>query len=894
MDAKPGRRPAFVRARRGLAAAARRRLWLWYLLAAVPGIAAFALVASPRFQASIYGTYGLAAAAATVTGARAHRPSRRLPWLLIAGGLCVWWEGDVVWGIQSAWLGSSGSTPWSDGLWLAGYPLLVGGLLLLSTWWLGSRREAASRLLDSLQLAIIGSLAAWILLAEPASHRAAAALGEKVISGAYPTLDLVLLALALRLLRAGRLRPASARLLAGAFAAQLCSDIVWRDLKGAGGYDVGALVNTGHLVGYALLGAAALHPGMAELCRLEPPHQPALPRSRVALLAASALAVPLLIVARQTGLDRGLDLDLVALAAGATGILTLGRLVSLVRAVERQSAFAEHAERRTKAVLEASPVPITLIGPDGNVELWNHAAERVSGVGAAEAKGKPAPITPAGDPAAATDLRRRARAGEAVSGLELTVVRRGGEQADIVVSTAPVGEGGSEGIVASWLDVTEHNRQAEQIRYLASHDAVTGLPNRWAFDAYLLQTAGRASPGRPALLLMVDVDNFKRVNDTAGHDQGDRLLALIAERFEQALRPGDFLARAGGDEFAAIVHDVGAAQGRLIAERVLNEIGALRFSGGGHLFDVAVSIGACTIPPGARARSLYAQADAALRVAKERGKNRISFADDASVGDLQPAADNRIAIEISDAIAEERLLVYLQPVVSLVCGRRVHSEALVRMRRRNGETALPGAFLPAAERLGLMPRIDRFVLETVIPELRDDPGLRVFVNLSPSSFEDDALLDWVAAELRLGGFAPAQLGFEITETTAIRDLERTGARMGELAAIGCPLALDDFGVGFSSFLELKTLPVGFVKIGGAFVADLLADESSRAIVGSIVQVSRALGKQVIAEEVEDAAVVNALRKLGVEYGQGFHWSRPHAYAFGHRRDRRREAGVAGS
>jgi EAL domain-containing protein (putative c-di-GMP-specific phosphodiesterase class I) len=270
-----------------------------------------------------------------------------------------------------------------------------------------------------------------------------------------------------------------------------------------------------------------------------------------------------------------------------------------------------------------------------------------------------------------------------------------------------------------------------------------------------------------------------------------------------------------------------------------------------------------------------AQADQALYQAKRQGRNRIIAATSQPSTNGKLSATNRWANHIKDTIAAGQLVLALQPIVRLHDRCPVYYEALVRMPNTEGEIVLPGEFLTTAERFGLMPAIDRWVVEQVLGQLRLRRNLRIFVNLATTSFEDDPLLDHVEHQLAHGQTDPGQLGFEITETTAVLNLDRVQNRLGGLRRLGCPIALDDFGVGFTSFAELVNLPVDFVKIGQPFTNGWAEDRTrSLAIVRAIVQVAHALDKHVIAEAVESAEIAQQLHHLGVEYAQGFLFGHP--------------------
>jgi len=289
---------------------------------------------------------------------------------------------------------------------------------------------------------------------------------------------------------------------------------------------------------------------------------------------------------------------------------------------------------------------------------------------------------------------------------------------------------------------------------------------------------------------------------------------------------------------------------------------------------VTASLGIVPIVPSRSSAATLALADAALHEAKETGRNRcVTWAEDPG-GRRQLDELGRWAARVRDALRQDRLRLLAQRIVSLDTGETQHEEALVRLVDDSGGLVSPGAFLAAAEKFGLMPALDRWVVSKAVRILESSPGRRLFVNLSGTSLGDRALLSELEALVARSGLSPGALTFEITETAAIADLpglQRWAARLKEL---GCGFALDDFGTGFSSFSYLQALPVDLVKIDGSFVRDLDANPTNRALVNAMVAVSHALGRTVVAEMVERAPVAEILRDLGVEYGQGWFWGRP--------------------
>jgi diguanylate cyclase (GGDEF)-like protein len=490
--------------------------------------------------------------------------------------------------------------------------------------------------------------------------------------------------------------------------------------------------------------------------------------------------------------------------------------------------------------------------------------------------GGPPPITPAGNGERVQELMRRALRGEPIRDAEVQLLHATGRKVDIVVSSAPLfgASGALDGVVAAWTDVTERRRQEKQLRYLAIHDELTAVPNRRVLEQTLSQAVRNCSRGRASALLLIDLDNFKLVNDTAGHQAGDRVLVRLAELVRESLRPQDVLARFGGDEFAAVLHDVSEQEAEHVAERILRHVAESRFASDGEPFRLTLSIGLCPITGDLDEQALVSEADAALYEAKRRGRNRVVLADEGRSATVELVRANHWATRLRKALDDDRLTFFLQPIVRMADGEPEWYEALARIVDVDGTVILPGSFLPAAKRFGLATEIDRRVLELVIARLARQPHRRVLVNLAAPSLHDDGVLRLVedAADVIPRG----TLGLEITETTAILDVERTAARLDLFRGLGCPVALDDFGVGFSSFEHLRALPVDYVKIPTTFTARLESDPTTWAVVEAVVKVAHALGKQVIAEGVETAEVAAQLSRLNVEYGQGYLWGRPAA------------------
>jgi diguanylate cyclase (GGDEF)-like protein len=443
-----------------------------------------------------------------------------------------------------------------------------------------------------------------------------------------------------------------------------------------------------------------------------------------------------------------------------------------------------------------------------------------------------------------------------------------------------VRDGAVDGRVWSFRDVSERKRFEAQLVHVANHDPLTGLFNRRRFDEELERQLSEAQRyGLQGALLFLDLDQFKDVNDSRGHRAGDDLLTSLALLLQQRLRDTDVVARLGGDEFAILLPHADASQASAVAKELLEAIRVHTFVVGGAPLGVTVSLGIALFPEhGVNAGELLSRADMAMYRAKEEGRNRASvFAAD---GDWQAQVESRIGWHqrIREALDNDLFVLHAQPILDLVTDEVSQYELLLRMLGPDGEVIAPSVFLDIAERSGLIQDIDRWVVRRAIEMLADHRAagreLRLEVNLSGKAFADRELLTMIQSDLMDSGVDPANLVLEVTETAAIANITDAQKFVRTLQAIGCGFALDDFGVGFSSFSQLKHLPVDYLKIDGSFVQDLAANAVDQRLVQAIVSVARGLGKKTIAEFVGDAETVRLLKQYGVDYAQGYHIAQP--------------------
>ena len=528
----------------------------------------------------------------------------------------------------------------------------------------------------------------------------------------------------------------------------------------------------------------------------------------------------------------------------------------------------------------------------GRLTYLNPVAERYTGWGLAGAQGRKVDEIfhlldegtrrPLVSPLAQTLVERTAVAG----GGEPLLVARNGEERAVEVSAAPILDHDLLiGAVLVFRDVSERRRIVREMAWNASHDSLTDLLNRREFEQrvrHLLEH--ECSTARHHALLYLDLDQFKVVNDTCGHQAGDELLRQLASILRRQVGESDALARLGGDEFALLLADTSLEAARTIADRLIAAIQEFRFIWQGKTFLIGASIGLVAIDAATESfAGLLSAADSACYTAKEKGRNRVQLyrADDR---ELAARYDEMAWVaRITQALEEGRFVVYHQLIdcVNESCGLGAHYEMLIRMLDEEGQLAPPGAFIPAAERYNLMPALDRWMVQAVFAgaarRTREQPATQrevYSINLSGTTLSDEQFAAFIRDQFSRHGVAPSQICFEITETAAISNLVGAVAFIDEVRRMGCAVALDDFGSGLSSFGYLKNLDVDYLKIDGAFVKDMVEDAVDCVMVEAINRVGHAMGIQTVAEYVENDAVLQRLREIGVDYAQGYGVHRP--------------------
>jgi len=598
----------------------------------------------------------------------------------------------------------------------------------------------------------------------------------------------------------------------------------------------------------------------------------------------------------------GEEIAVQAMRSGANDYIMKDNLTRLVPSIERElreareRADRQRAEQALYQERERALVTLHSIGDgvittdaEGRVDYMNPVAEKVTGWSYGEAQGYPlSEVLPLIDETTRHPIESPAmislRSGRVVALDEQCVlVNRHGQEFQIEDSAAPIYDRDNSiiGAVLVFHDVTRERRMAHQMIWQATHDSLTGLANRNEFADRLagLLASMASSEEREHALLYLDLDQFKVINDTCGHAAGDELLKQLSRMLRREMPANASLARLGGDEFGILIEDTGPAQAREVASRLLHSISAFTFQWQQRRFDVGASIGMVLIQRDTpNASFVLSAADVACYVAKESGRNRVHVYEESDIDLGQRHSEMHWVSRIKEALEENRLLLYRQEITALTSDQTTpHHELLVRIRARDGAIIPPDAFIPAAERYNLMKAVDRWVIDTAfrfVNQAQSGDDSIYSINLSGNSINDDDFPDYVRQKILQYGIRAGQLCFEVTETAAVFHLQKARHMIHALKRLGCRFSLDDFGSGLSSFGYLKNLPVDFLKIDGSFVEDMNTDPMNRAIVEAINQVGHTLNIRTIAEFVENREIATHLRDIGVDFGQGYYFSKP--------------------
>ena len=556
-----------------------------------------------------------------------------------------------------------------------------------------------------------------------------------------------------------------------------------------------------------------------------------------------------------------------------------------------QSEQALHDEKeRVEVTLHSIGDGVITTDLLGRVLYLNPVAETLTGFTQAEGAGKPIEIVyriqdqTTGNPLA-NPVRLCLAEDTVISGVNLAqLVSTAGRTYAVEETAAPIrGRAGKTiGAVLVFHDVTEARETSRKLAYQATHDTLTGLVNRREFERQVEEVLQDAKAnGTENAFCYTDLDQFKVVNDTCGHIAGDGLLVELATMLRHRVRECDTIGRLGGDEFGILMRNIPLSEARALAEDIRNRVRDYRYLWENQTFEVGISIGVVPIRPDTPAAAdIFSNADIACFVAKDKGRNQIHVSSLDDVEQARRHLEMQWSVRIPSALENDRFVLHFQKISPLdaTSDEAPRCELLVRMLEEDGSLILPGRLIPAAERFRHMPEIDRWVIRNalkLIVQHGKELGMAAYaINLSGQSLGQEELLDFVKREILRSGVKPGLITFEITETSAIRNVSHAARFMTELKKMGCQFALDDFGSGLSSFGYLKMLPVDYLKIDGSFVRNMLHDDHDHSIVVAINQIAKTLKIGCVAEFIEDEATLLALKEIGVDYGQGYFLHRP--------------------
>lgn len=560
----------------------------------------------------------------------------------------------------------------------------------------------------------------------------------------------------------------------------------------------------------------------------------------------------------------------------------------LKRTTALREKVSELASERdfVSGLLNTAQVIILTQGKDGIIHRSNQFAQAVSGFAGEALHGRTFAALSRLESPAATAISQQIA--EVAMGKrrhfehESLLACRDGSTREIawIHSHLRAVEGQEPAVLSVGLDITARRKADQSIAWLASHDPLTGLYNRHRFQAEfdrVLRESRRHK--RSGALLFIDLDHFKFINDTLGHDVGDMLLKTAAVEIRRLLRESDVVARFGGDEFVALLSEVDQADAVGIAEKINFRLGRVKLTAVGAAHRISASIGIAMFHgQDETGEDLLKNADVAMYHVKETRRG------DAHVYSGRELLRERLARQLylknatQQALADDRFELFYQPIVEIASGEITHYEALLRMIDERGEIVLPQPIIEGAEKSGLIRAIDHLVLRKAVAHLQSERAkgrnLHLAVNLSASAFSDPDLLPLLKRLLDGSGVEAGQLIVEITETAALADFSAACTLIEAMRNMGCRFALDDFGAGFSSFYYLKQLPVDYVKIDGAFIQSLARSRDDQILVKAISDIAKGFGKQTIAEFVEDAETLEILRGYDVNYAQGYFLGRP--------------------
>lgn len=557
---------------------------------------------------------------------------------------------------------------------------------------------------------------------------------------------------------------------------------------------------------------------------------------------------------------------------------------SLRKLLETREAFEQQSQLAAVTLSSIADAVITTC-VEGKVMSLNPVAEKLTGWSSDECRGKPSAsvfniIDEDSRISCHDPVIHSLQMNKLIALNNHTIlISQTGTEYVIEFSVSPIRNKSGEvlGAVVVFHDVTADRLARRQLQYLAQHDMLTGLHNRFYFEQELSRLINIAHRGKTTFaLLYIDLDQFKIVNDTAGHGVGDSLLIEVAKLFGARLRSGDILARLGGDEFGILLQNVNTEELHNVVTSYQSTLSSFIYTWGDQQFNVFSSMGVTLIDDHTASKAeVLRQADIACYVAKNNGRNQYHFYNDATDNKMQDIGEFTLLNKINDALLKNQFKLLFQPITYADGSSLDYFEALLRLPDHD-QLITPNIFIPVAKRNSMMLKIDMWVMEKVVSMIESNhyPGYTFSVNISGSSINNNEISSFLVTKIKNNNAIADAMIIEITETEAITHIEGAAGFMNELKQYGVKFALDDFGTGFSSFAYLKYLPADLIKIDGIFVRDIDKDPADLAMVRSINHIAHSLGKQTIAEFVENAEIQALLQDMGVDFIQGYHIGKP--------------------
>jgi diguanylate cyclase (GGDEF)-like protein/PAS domain S-box-containing protein len=871
----------------------RTNAWRLVLIGGLVTIVAYFAYPDITSQNIIYSLLGKAAVGFIVVGIVLHRPKERLGWIFYAAAIACFSVGDDITTYYQVFDHSIPFPSVADAAYLAGYPFLFAGVLRLTR-----NPQHPYFKEDNADAAIIalGALAvSWQFLMTSYVHDVTLSTFGMLVNVAYPMMDIALIFIIFRALVLGQARYFFQRLLAAAIVIIFTGDFIFDLLSLHNSYSTGNFVDGFFLLQYTLVAAAALHPSTADkdieietsVGALKPTEVGRSPHVPVMILGGF---VPPTILVVASALHQSVDvlpLSLLCVAVFTLVGLRLRWLIGRmgVQATQINDSLTEMAslEERSRLAFEDNMAPMLFANLDDKLIAANDAFCAMIGYSREELLGSDSALVThpedVGISESSNDLVLSGGADQ--SRYVKRYVRKDGRviTVEVLRSLARDAQGKALYFIISERDMTDEMTLSDELSHRALHDSLTGLANRALFLDRLEQVHAKVvRQGGLCAVLLLDLDEFKGVNDSLGHVVGDQLLVAVARRLESVTRASDTLCRFGGDEFLYLAETVsGSADAERAAERLLDAL-SRPFTIEGHRIEQRASIGIVVSDVDRADQSEYIQdADVALYEAKREGKGHyVVFT---SLMHQQVANRFTLTQELRHASRTDQLSMYFQPIVELATSRIVGFEALMRWRHPERGMILPGVFIPIAEQSELILELGYFALERSIAEaatwIADEAALArpyVTVNLSARQFHDPRLVSVVDDLLTRAGLAPQNLVIEITESVTLQNLAETMIVVDQLNRLGVALALDDFGTGFSSLSYLATLHPMIIKIDQTFLSHTSIERRSDTLLEAIVSLGHQLNVTMLAEGVETQDQLRHLREMNCELGQGFLWS----------------------